>query len=253
MRIAVAGGTGALGRLVAAELTRRGHGVRVLSRHAQEYPVDLRTGEGLDHALEGCDAVVDSSNDESKRAADTLVGGTRHLLAAGQRAGIGHHVCVSIVGVDRVPIRYYRVKVEQEALVEAGPVPWTIVRATQFHDLVDSQLSSLARFRVLPLPRVRLQSIAIDEAAVAVADVAEGAPRDGRIDAAGPEIVDVRELARTWRAIRGRRAPIVPIWLPGEVGRAWREGANTDTDPAFRGTTRFAEWLSRRAAESSAA
>ena len=94
MRIAIAGGTGTLGSLVAGELSRRGHDVRVLSRHAPEYRVDLGTGDGLGRGLAGCDVVVDASNNSSKRAAQILVEGSRRLLAVGHAAGVGHHVCV---------------------------------------------------------------------------------------------------------------------------------------------------------------
>jgi uncharacterized protein YbjT (DUF2867 family) len=100
MRVAIVGGTGMLGRQVAQELRARGHQVRTLSRHSP----DLTTGEGLDVALAGCDVVVDASNDASKRAAETLVEGTRRLLAAEERAGVGHHVGVSIVGCECVPL-----------------------------------------------------------------------------------------------------------------------------------------------------
>ncbi len=130
MRIAIAGGTGTLGRRVVAALRGRGHQVRVLSRSSAEYPVDLTTGDGLAAALDGCDVVVDAVN-STKAAAATLVEGSRRLLAAGHAAGLGHHVCVSIVGCDRVPLDYFRVKAEQERVVAAGPVPWTVVRITQ--------------------------------------------------------------------------------------------------------------------------
>jgi uncharacterized protein YbjT (DUF2867 family) len=112
MRIAIVGGTGTLGRHVSTELRSRGHEIRVLSRTSPEYRVDLLTGAGLEPALSGCDVVVDASN-ASRKAAAVLVGGTRRLLAAEQAAGVGHHVCVSIVGCDQVPMGYYRVKTEQ--------------------------------------------------------------------------------------------------------------------------------------------
>jgi len=121
MRIAIAGGTGTLGRRVADELRSRGHEVRVLSRKGTEHRVDVTTGEGLAEALDAVDVVVDATNDSSKKAADTLVEGSRRLLAAEEVARVGHHVCVSIVGCERVPARYMRVKAEQERVVEAGP------------------------------------------------------------------------------------------------------------------------------------
>ena len=106
-------------------------------------PVDLTTGEGLGKALDDCAAVVDASNTSSaKRAAQVLVEGSRRLLAAEQEANVGHHVCVSIVGCDRVPMGYYKVKIDQEQVVQHGPVPWSIVQATQFHELVAAALAA---------------------------------------------------------------------------------------------------------------
>ena len=243
MRIAIAGGTGTLGRPVAEALRSRGHEVRVLSRRGPEYRVDVTTGEGLAEALEGVDVVVDATNDSSKHAADTLVEGSRRLLAAEEVAGVGHHVCVSIVGCELVPARYFRVKAEQERVVEEGPQPWSIVRATQFHELVDMALAPTARKHLMPVPRVPLQTVASTEVASVVADVAEGAPRRGRVEVVGPEVVDARELARTWRSTTRRRALLLPLPLPGRMGRALRAGALIAERPDVRGTTPFATWL----------
>ncbi len=153
MRIAITGGTGTLGSLVAAELAGRGHDVRVLSRGAPEYRVDLVTGSGLPGALAGCDVVVDASNNSSRHAAEVLVAGTRRLLAAEQAAGVRHHVCVSIVGCEQVPMSYFRLKAEQERLAGQGPVPCSIVRATQVHELVLAALTAGGRWGALPVPR----------------------------------------------------------------------------------------------------
>jgi uncharacterized protein YbjT (DUF2867 family) len=243
LTIAVAGGTGTLGRRVAEELRSRGHDVRVLSRRSPDYRVDLTTGTGLAAAVAGCDVTVDASNDTSKHAAHTLVEGSRRLLAAGQAAGVRHHVCVSIVGCDRAPVGYFRAKLEQERAVERGPVPWSLVRATQFHELVAAMLAPAARWRVLPVPRAALQPVACAEVARAVADVAEGPPRLGRLEVAGPEVADARDLARIWRSVTRRRAILLPVPLPGKLGRALRAGALTAGRPDVSGTIRFAAWL----------
>ncbi len=136
MTIAIVGGTGMLGRRVAAELEARGNQVRPLSRHAPEYRVDLATGDGLGPALAGCDVVVDASNSSARKPAGILVDGSRRLLEAEAAAGVKHHVCVSIVGCDQVPMGYYRAKSDQERVVGQGVVPWSIVRSTQSHELV---------------------------------------------------------------------------------------------------------------------
>jgi uncharacterized protein YbjT (DUF2867 family) len=223
-------------------LRERGHEVRVVSRRSAEFPVDLTTGDGLAAALAGCDVVVDAAN-SGKTAAETLVAGSRRLLAAEAAAGVGHHVCVSIVGCDRVPLGYFRVKAEQERVVEAGPVPWTVVRITQFHELLGGTLAAAGRWRVLPVPRARLQTIAVAEAGRAVADVAEGPARLRRVEVSGPEVADARELARSWRASTGRRVVVLPVPLPGKLGRALRSGVLTAGTAGVHGSTPFATWL----------
>ena len=243
MRIAIAGGTGTLGSHLTGELLSRGHEVRVLSRSAPEYRVDLRTGAGLGPALEGCDVVVDASNNASRKAAQVLAGGTRRLLDAERAAGVGHHVCVSIVGCDQVPMGYYRVKTDQENLVAQGPVPWTIVRATQFHELVAKAFETAARWRVLPAPRALLQPIAAAEVAGYVAGLAEQPPRRERAVVAGPEVSELRTLARTWRSATGRGLALLPVYVPGQVGRALRAGTLTAGQAESRGRVSFSAWL----------
>jgi uncharacterized protein YbjT (DUF2867 family) len=243
MRIAIVGGTGTLGSHLTTELAARGHEVRVLSRSAPQYRVDLLTGVGLEFALSGCDVVVDASNNASRKAAGVLVGGTRRLLAAEQAAGVRHHVGVSIVGCDQLPVGYYRVKTDQENLVTQGPVPWTIVRATQFHELVAKAFETAARFRVLPAPRALLQPISGAEVARYVAGVAEQPPRRERPAVAGPEVTELRTLARTWRSVTGRRLALLPVYLPGQVGRALRTGSLTTGQAESRGRVSFSAWL----------
>lgn len=246
MRIAVIGGTGTLGAAVVARLEADGHEVRALGRHTP-LAVDLTTGAGLAPALEGCAAVVDASN-AARGARQTLVEGSRRLLDAERDAGVGHHVAITIVGCHDVPMAYYRHKVAQEAVVTGGPVPWSMVRATQFHDLVDAALGATARYGVLPLVRGRLQSVAVDEVAAVVADVATGAPRNGEVVVAGPRVDDVRDLARTWHRLTGRGRVPLPLRLPGKAGRAVRAGALTAPDADVLGSVTFDDWLSARAA-----
>ena len=244
MRIAVIGGTGTLGRHVCAELAARGHEVRAIGRSSPDFPVDLTTGDGLSAALDSCNAVVDASNATSaKRAAQVLVEGSRRLLAAEQRAGVGHHVCISIVGCDRVPMGYYKVKVEQEGVVRHDGVPYTIVRATQFHELAAAALGAAGKYRVLPIPRLQLQTVAAAEVARVVADVAAGPPGRDQVQVAGPEVSSARDLARTWRSVTRRPALLVPVPVPGKLGRALRDGALTADDADVLGEITFADWL----------
>jgi uncharacterized protein YbjT (DUF2867 family) len=243
MRIAIAGGTGTLGRHLTAELSSRGHEVRVLSRSAPEYRVDLATGEGLEPALRGCDVVVDASNNAGRKAAAVLVGGTRRLLAVERATGVSHHVCISIVGCDQLPVGYYRVKTDQENLVAQGPVPWTIVRATQVHELVAKVFDTVARWRVLPAPRALLQPVAAAEVARYVAGVAGQPPRRERSEVAGPEVTDLRTLARSWRSVTGRPLALLPVYVPGQAGHALRTGTLTTGQAEMHGRVSFAAWL----------
>jgi uncharacterized protein YbjT (DUF2867 family) len=248
MRIAVTGGTGTIGRRVGAVLARDGHEVRALSRRAAEYPVDLTTGAGLEAALEGCDVVVDASNGPpSRKARAVLIDGSRRMLEVERRAGVRHHVCISIVGIDAVPMAYYRVKLEQERVVESGGLPWTIVRSTQFHDLLGVLLSAAGRGHVSPAARARLQPVDVDEVADAVAAVAIASPRLARATVAGPEVHDLRSLGRMWREATGRRTIEIPIPLLGRLGRALRDGALTCANPDVRGKRTFAAWLGTNA------
>ena len=248
MRIAIAGGTGTLGSHITTELTTRGHDVRVLSRHSQLFPVDLSSGQGLAAALDGCDAVIDASNASApRRAAEILVDGSRRLLAAERECGVRHHVGISIVGCERVPVAYYRVKTQQEHVISTGPVPWTLVRATQFHELLDMALTAAARWRVVPIPAARFQPIAAAEVARAVADVAEQEPHDGRVQVAGPQVLTAGDLARIWLAATPRRAARVPVPVLGKIGRALRTGALTAEDADVLGVQTFATWLEARA------
>jgi uncharacterized protein YbjT (DUF2867 family) len=250
MVVAVVGGTGTLGRHVVDELGLAGHDVRVLSRrppgyglaHGEHRPVDLATGEGLDAALAGADAVVDAANDMGRRAAAVLVAGTERLLAAERRAGVGHHVAVSIAGIERVPYSYYEAKVAQERVVRDGGVPWSIVRATQFHELLDMGFGSAARAGVLPAFDAALQPVAARHVARVVAEVAQGEPLFAWEHVAGPEVRQMRELARTWRAVTGRRAIVVPVPLRRRLAAPLAAGALIP-DGAVTAGPGFAEWL----------
>jgi len=234
MNIAIVGGTGTVGAEAVRELTARGHAVRVLTRHAPEYPVDLTTGEGLERALAGIDVVIDAASGGKQ----VLVAGTERLLRAGAAAGVKHHVGVSIVGIDRVGGPYYKLKLAQEAAIRAGGVPWTIVRATQFHTLIAWVFAKSAKLGVVPSLGAPLQPVDPREVGRVLADTAEGEPAFGLVSFAGPEVVSARELARRWRAGTGSHA--VPIRVP--ASRALRAGGLTDAT-APHGTVTFDAWL----------
>ncbi|KAA1424712.1 NAD(P)H-binding protein [Mumia zhuanghuii] len=249
MRIAVAGGTGTLGSAASAALEDRGHEVRALSRHS-DFPVDLSTGEGLAAALEGCDVVVDCSNGSSlKQAEAVLVDGSRRLLEAEVAAGVGHHLAISIVGCDKVPgFGYYRAKVAQEAVVKAGSVPWTILRATQFHPFVDGLFAGAAKAGVRPSLAVPVQPVDVRDVAATIADLVasethEAAGGGRTLNLVGPEVMTLRDLGRVRRTVTGRgRVPLrIPLW--GGALRAARDGALVDESADLRGARSYEAWL----------
>jgi uncharacterized protein YbjT (DUF2867 family) len=248
MTVAVVGGTGTLGSLVVADLLGRGERVAVLSRRgvgapagAEHRRVDLTTGEGLDLALDGVSAVVDAANSQ-KGAKETLVGGTRRLVEAGARAGVANHVMISIVGIDRVPMSYYKVKLAQEEVLEAGEVPWTLLRATQFHQLLDSAFAAAARFGVRPTGVAKVQPIDPAVVAARLAEAALAAPAGRLPDIGGPRVQTLGELSAAWAAARGKRR--LPLRVPalGKMGKALAAGGLCDERAAAAGED-FAEWL----------
>jgi uncharacterized protein YbjT (DUF2867 family) len=248
MDIAVIGGKGRLGGSIVAELRHRGLSPRVLSRSSPEYPVDLTTGAGLEAALAGADVVVNAANSApTADGHDLFVQGTERLLAAEARARVQHHVEIAIVGAERVPLKYYKAKVEQEKLVRGGAVPWTIVRATQFHEFLAWGFDTAAGKHVLPGGRVPIQPVAVDELAAVIADVATREPQRRVIAVAGPQVEALGDLAAEWRSASGRHAVRVP--LPGvtRVTRALRSGGLVTDTPDVRTATTFATWLKTHA------
>ncbi len=244
MRIAVAGGTGVVGRHVVDAARKRGHDVVVLTRSEG---VDLTTGDGLAEGLAGVEAVVDASNSTAQKRSDAeaFFGAvTRHLLAAEQQAGVGHHVALSIVGIDDVPLGYYYGKRLQEQLVADGDVPWSILRATQFHEFAAQVLHFVKIGPFSLVPRMLSQPIAAAEVGEALVDLAETGP-SGRVpDLAGPEPLQMVDLARRVSRARGQGRRVVPVWMPG-AGKQMRKGSLLPTTDGPRGTQTFEEWLAR--------
>jgi uncharacterized protein YbjT (DUF2867 family) len=240
--IAVAGGTGTLGRQVVDAVRRRGADPVVIAR---SQGVDLTTGDGLDRALEGVDAVVDASNVAALRAKPAIAffeAATGRLLAAGKRAGVRHHVAVSIVGCDRVDLPYYLGKRRQEELVRSGPVPWTIVRATQFHDF-PGQILDQVPGPVALVPRMLSQPVSTSQLADLLVDVAIGDPVGLAPDVAGPEQHQIPDLARRLIAHRGSRRKVVAVRLPGKAARQISAGGLLAGDGATILEESYDSWL----------
>ena len=262
MEILVTGGTGTLGRVVVERLRERDHLPRVLSRRAGEGRVvgDLETGAGVAEAVRGLDAVVHAASrpGHDVAQAETLLAALRAertrratgSLATTETRGHAdpHLVFVSIVGVDRVPLAYYRDKVEVERLVAAAGVPWTVLRATQFHDLLTMLFGVLGRSPVLPvLAGASFQPVDVRDVADRLADLVTGAPVGRAPDLGGPQVRSMADLARAWAAATGRRRAVLPVRLPGRLARAVRDGGLITPEHAD-GRITFEEFLAHHPA-----
>jgi uncharacterized protein YbjT (DUF2867 family) len=243
MRIAVAGATGRIGRLTTAALEAAGHETVPISRRAG---VDAYTGSGLADALAGADALVDVTNNPSQNVAeivDFFGTVTKNLLAAGEKAGVRHHVLLSIVGLDRGSrAPHYAGKREQERLVTSGPVPWSIVRATQFHDFAAMVASRSEKDGAATIAPLLVQPIAQDDVAAILADVAVGAPLGDRLDIAGPGTEDLVDMARRTFAVWGKDIKLIPTWQ-GNFGTDMSGEVLLPGDGARLGTITFDDWL----------
>jgi uncharacterized protein YbjT (DUF2867 family) len=245
--ILVTGGTGTLGREVVRRLLAAGQDVRVLTRRhrpAAEHAWavgDLASGEGIAGAVDGVATIVHCATSGRGDAA-----ATRRLADAAKAAGVTHLLYISIVGIDAIPMFYYRAKLDAEQVVEGSGVPWTILRATQFHDLVATMSSAQHRLPVLfALSGVRFQPIDTGTVADRMIELAL-APAAGRVpDIGGPEVRTSADLARAYLAATGRKRPVVSLRLPGKIFRALRAGANLTPQHAT-GKIAFEEFLKSR-------
>lgn len=238
--VAVTGGTGTLGREVVGALVAAGHDVVVTSRSSSSLRDGVRTVRvdygrpvELRAAFERADAVVHCATDVTGlRGGEAELG--KRVLAAARDAGCGHLVYISIVGADRIPLPYYKAKTSTERLVEDGGVPWTSLRATQFHELVARLSSALTRSPLVLVPDIRFQPVSVTEVGARLADLARGSPA-GR----------VRDLVRQFQAAAGRSRPVRPITLFGSVYAGYRAGHHLAPD-GDTGTITFQQYLADR-------
>ncbi len=245
MRIAVAGGTGTAGRHMSEAARAAGHDVVVIARSRG---VDLVAGHGVDAALDGVDVVVDLANVATTREAVArpfFEATSRALLAAGARAGVGHHVLLSIVGLERVPgFGYYRAKLAQEQVVRDGGVPWTILRATQFHEFAEQVLARVPG-PIAVAPRMRVRPVAASEVGEHLVALATGPAQGMAPEMAGPREEQMVDMVRRVLSAQGPRRLVVPLRFPG-TGTAMQDGALLPDGDGPRGRITFEEWLAAR-------
>jgi uncharacterized protein YbjT (DUF2867 family) len=255
--ILVTGGTGTLGRLIVRRLRDAGYGVRVLSRRHHEVTDgiefvtgDLATGEGIEPAVDGARTIVHCAGspkgDEDK---------ARNLVRAALRAGAAHLVYISVVGADRIPIGsrvdramfgYFGSKLAAERIVADSGLPFTTLRATQFHDLILTVAQQIARLPMVPVPAgFRFQPVDADEVAARLVELTLGEPAGRVSDMGGPRAYGAAELLRGYLQVSHRRRLIVPVWLPGKVARVFRAGANLAPEQAV-GRRTWEEFLAER-------
>jgi uncharacterized protein YbjT (DUF2867 family) len=247
-QILVTGGTGSLGSQVVDRLNEAREDVRVMSRHqpANTVHADLLTGEGLEEAVEGAGTIIHCASSPLRKTRQVDVEGTRRLLQEAAHAGVSHVVFISIVGVDRNPyFPYYRHKLEAEQVVESSGLPWTTLRATQFHGFMLKQIRFMELGPVALVPKgFILQPIDTGEVADRLVELALSAPAGRVPDVAGPEVRTFADLARSYQKMAGWRRRLVEVPVPGKTARAFRQGAQTCPERRY-GTITWEEFLRR--------
>jgi uncharacterized protein YbjT (DUF2867 family) len=249
-RVAVAGATGQVGRAVVAALRDAGHEAAELARARG---VDVLAGDGLDEALTGADAVIDVLNTaaiDRDEAVDFFTRTTGNLLAAEQRCGVRHHILLSIINVDAVPDNaHYLGKVAQEQQVEAGPVPWTILRAAQFHSFAEMVAGWTADGGVAAVAPLLVQPVDVGDVATVLAELALGEPRGRAADLAGPDTMDLVDMAVRTFAARGDSTTVRASWRDSPFGVSMAGEVLLPGPDARIGGTSFTAWLAQDAGD----
>lgn len=250
MKIVVIGGSGLIGTKLVKRLRQNGHEVVAASPSTG---VNTLTGQGLAEALAGARVVVDVANSpsfEDRAVLEFFQTSGRNLLAAESRAGVGHHVALSVVGTGRLlESGYFRAKMAQETLIKASAIPYTIVRATQFFEFVGAIAQSGTVGNTIRLSPALLQPIASDDVTDAVADVAVAAPLKGMIEIAGPERSPLDEIVRRFLSASQDPRQVIADVHARYFGVELNDQSLTPDDGARIGSTRFADWLSRSATQ----
>jgi uncharacterized protein YbjT (DUF2867 family) len=246
MKIVVIGGTGLIGKKLVNILRHQGHDAVAASPSSG---VNTLTGEGLSDALAGAQVVVDVANSpswEDKAVLEFFETSGRILLAAEAKAGVRHHVALSVVGTERLLTSgYFRAKMAQEKLIKASPIPYTIVRATQFFEFVGGIAQFATEGQTVRLPPALMQPISADDVAAVVADVALAEPLSGTFDLAGPELIRQDDLVRQFLNATGDARTVITDPKALYYGITVNDQSLTPGDHPRLGPTRFGDWLSR--------
>jgi uncharacterized protein YbjT (DUF2867 family) len=242
----VIGGSGLIGTKLVNNLRQDGHEVMAASRSSG---VDTLTGEGLAEALMGAQVVIDVANSpsfEDKAVLDFFEKSGHNLLAAEVAAGVKHHIALSVVGTDRLPASgYFRAKLAQENLIKASEIPYTIVRATQFFEFVESIAQSASDGQTIRLPPSLMQPILSDDVAAALADIAVEEPLNGTVELAGPEAIRIDELVRQFLSATKDKRTVTTDVHARYFGTEINDQSLTPGDNPLIGPTRFEDWLNR--------
>lgn len=245
----VTGGTGTLGKLLVPLLRDAGCDVRVLSRHSHEptdgveyVACDLLKGEGIAAAVDGAETVVHLAG--GAKGDDEA---TRNLMEAAARAGVRHVVYISVIGANRLPLGYFRAKLGAEQAVAASGVPYTTLRAAQFHDLVLNVAGTMAKLPVVPIPGgLRFQPVDARDVAARLCELTLAEPAGLVPDLAGPRVYGMAELLRGYLDARGKHRLTLPVRMPGKAGRAYRAAENLTLEGATQGTRSWEDFLKER-------
>lgn len=243
MKIAVAGGTGTVGRHVVHAVTAAGHEPVILSRSAG---VDLLTGSGLASVIRDTHAVIDVSAASSmspKRSVRFFSTVTGNLLKAEREAGIGHHVALSVIGAAKINANYYAGKAAQEKLLTAHTGGWSLLRTTQFHEFAQQVVRHGKVGGLQFVPTMRSQPIAAVEVAAELVAIAVGAPRGVAPDLAGPQEERMANLVKRYLDATGQSGPVLEVPLPGTWGRGMRDGSLLPVPGTRLGRQTFTDWL----------
>ncbi|MGA8222174.1 MAG: SDR family oxidoreductase [Candidatus Acidiferrales bacterium] len=254
MKIVVIGGSGLIGSKLVTKLRGQGHEVVAASPSSG---VNTITGEGLAEALKGASVVVDVTNSPSWEDAAVLKffeTSTRNQLAAEAKAGVRHHVALSVVGTERLLASgFFRAKMAQEELIKASKIPYTILRATQFFEFVKPIADFSTEGNQVRLPTALIQPMAAEDVASAVGRVATGAPVNGMVEVGGPEKFHLDELIRKCLAASKDPREVVTDPKARYYGIEVSEKTLIPDDGARLGETRFETWLNQSAAKAAAA